>query len=139
MNKYVKEYLHRGLIFGGFGPIVTAIVLFIVSLATGGILLTGGELLLAVLSTYLLAFVHAGASVFNQVEGWPVAKSLLFHFLTLYLAYSLCYVVNSWIPFEPMVLLIFSAIFIVTYAIIWLVVYLSVRAVSKRLNSNISD
>ena len=139
MNKYVKEYLHRGLIFGGFGPIVTAIVLFIVSLATGGISLTGGELLLAVLSTYLLAFVHAGASVFNQVEGWPVAKSLLFHFLTLYLAYSLCYVVNSWIPFEPMVLLIFSAIFIVTYAIIWLVVYLSVRAVSKRLNSNISD
>lgn len=139
MNKYVKEYLHRGLIFGGFGPIVTAIVLFIVSLATGGISLTGGELLLAVLSTYLLAFVHAGASVFNQVEGWPVAKSLLFHFLTLYLAYSLCYVVNSWIPFDPMVLLIFSAIFIVTYAIIWLVVYLSVRAVSKRLNSNISD
>ena len=139
MNKYVKEYLHRGLIFGGFGPIVTAIVLFIVSLATGGISLTGGELLLAVLSTYLLAFVHAGASVFNQVEGWPVAKSLLFHFLTLYLAYSLCYVVNSWIPFEPMVLLIFSAIFIVTYAIIWLAVYLSVRAVSKRLNSNISD
>ena len=139
MNKYVKEYLHRGLIFGGFGPIVAAIVLFIVSLATGGISLTGGELLLAVLSTYLLAFVHAGASVFNQVEGWPVAKSLLFHFLTLYLAYSLCYVVNSWIPFDPMVLLIFSAIFIVTYAIIWLVVYLSVRAVSKRLNSNISD
>ena len=139
MNKYVKEYLHRGLIFGGFGPIVTAIVLFIVSLATGGISLTGGELLLAVLSTYLLAFVHAGASVFNQVEGWPVAKSLLFHFLTLYLAYSLCYVVNSWIPFDPMVLLIFSAIFIVTYAIIWLAVYLSVRAVSKRLNSNISD
>ena len=29
MNKYLKIFLHRGLIFGGFGPIVVGIVYFI--------------------------------------------------------------------------------------------------------------
>ena len=26
MNKYLKEFFHRGLIFGGFGPIILGIV-----------------------------------------------------------------------------------------------------------------
>ena len=33
MNKYVKTYLHRGLLFGGLGPIVAGIVLGIIQLS----------------------------------------------------------------------------------------------------------
>jgi hypothetical protein len=134
MNRYVKSFLQRGLIFGGFGPIVTAIVFFIVSLTVENVTFTGSQLLLAVVSTYLLAFIHAGASVFNQIDHWPLAKSLGIHFATLYLAYSLCYAMNSWIAFEPMVLLIFTAIFAVGYFAVWLTVFLSVRATGARLN-----
>ena len=137
MNEYVRKFLQRGLVFGGFGPIVAAIVFFILSLTLEDFSLTGYEVLVAVVSTYILAFIQAGASVFNQIEDWPITKSLLFHFLTLFLAYSACYTVNTWIPFEPMVLLIFALIFIVTYFIIWITVYLIVRATGKELNQRL--
>ena len=66
MNKYVKAFLHRGLIFGGFGPIVTAIVYFIISLAVENVVLNSTQILTITISTYTLAFIHAGASVFNR-------------------------------------------------------------------------
>ena len=137
MNKYLKEFLHRGLMFGGFGPIVVGIVYAILSKTVDSFSLEGTEVLIAILSTYLLAFVQAGATVFNQIEDWPVPKSLLCHFVTLYVAYSLGYILNSWIPFEPMVLVIFSLIFAVTFFIIWIIVYLSVKTVSRKMNSKL--
>lgn len=136
MNKYFKEFLHRGLLFSGFGPVVLGIVFFIISLTTK-FSLSGKEILLGIVSTYLLAFLQAGATVFNQIESWPIAKSLLFHFSTLYIAYSLCYVINTWIPFSPIVLLIFTAIFVVVYFVIWTTVYLSLKAYAKKFNKRI--
>lgn len=133
MNKYAKTFLHRGLIFGGFGPIVAGVVLACVPAGH----LTGGQVLLAVVSTYLLAFVHAGVSVFNQIEHWPLAKSLFCHFGSLYLAYSLCYLVNSWIPFDPLVLLIFTAAFAGIYFVVWGIVVLCLRSTGKKMNCNI--
>ena len=137
MNRYVKAFFYRGLIFAGFGPVIVGIVFLCLDLAIEDFSLGGTEVFLALLSTYLLAFVQAGASVFNQIEHWPLAKSIGIHFLTLYLAYSLCYVVNRWIPFEPFVLLIFTAVFLATSLAIWLTVYLCVRGVKKNLNEKL--
>ena len=81
MNKYLKAFLHRGLIFGGFGPIVVGIIYLILSMTLDSFSVSGKEMFFAIISTYLLAFVHAGASVFNQIEEWPVTKSMFFHFL----------------------------------------------------------
>ena len=133
MNKYAKIFIHRGLLFGGFGPIIAGLVFAIIPDA----MLSGGEMLLAVVSTYLLTFVHAGASVFNQIDHWPLPKSLLCHFGSLYLAYSLCYVINSWIPFEPVVLGIFTLVFVAIYFVIWGIVYLCVRGESRKLNDKL--
>ena len=33
MNKYVKSYFQRGLVFGGFGPIIAGIVFLILNFA----------------------------------------------------------------------------------------------------------
>lgn len=137
MNKYLKSFLHRGLLFGGFGPVVASIVFLAVSHTVDNFSLSAQEVLTATLSTYLLAFVHAGASIFNQIEHWPLPKSLLCHFSMLYAAYSLCYVANSWIPFEPKVLLIFSLIFIAVYFVVWITVYLCVRSTTKKLNGQL--
>lgn len=137
MNKHVKEFLHRGLIFSGFGPIVLGIIYFILSKTVENFALSGGEILLGIVSTYLLAFIQAGVTVFNQIEHWPITKSLLCHLITLYLAYSLCYVANTWIPFEPKVLLIFTVIFIVIYFVVWGIVYFSIKATSKNLNEKL--
>ena len=137
MNIYLKRFLQRGIAFGGTGPLILGIIYYILSLAIEGFSLSGGEVLVAIVSTYILAFVQAGASVFNQIEEWPLAKCTFVHFLTLYLAYVLCYLVNSWIPFDINVVLIFTAIFAVGYFVVWLAVFVSIKAVSKKLNAKI--
>ncbi len=137
MNSYLKNFLHRGLIFGGFGPIVAGIVFFILSFSVEGFSLTGIQVFCAIISTYILAFVQAGASVFNQIEHWPVAKSLLVHLGVLYVTYVSCYLLNSWIPFEPAVVAIFTAIFLVTYFLIWGIVYFSVKSATKKMNARL--
>ena len=137
MNKYVKEFFHRGLIFGGFGPIILGIVFAILEGTVDGFTLGGGEVLVAVISTYVIAFVQAGASVFNQIEHWPITKSTLCHFSSLFLVYSIGYIINAWIPFEPVVLLIFCLVFIAVYLTVWLTVYLSTKAYTKKLNEKI--
>ncbi|MBQ3135838.1 MAG: DUF3021 domain-containing protein [Oscillospiraceae bacterium] len=132
MNQYVKEFLHRGLIFGGFGPIILGIIC-----AVAEPVLTGGELLLGIVSIYLLAFLQAGASVFNQIEGWSIPKSMLCHFAVLYAAYVGCYLVNRWIPFDWRVVVLFTAIFVVVYLAVWLTVFVCVKLTSRKLNAKI--
>lgn len=137
MNKHLKEFLHRGLMFGGFGPIVGGIVFAILGATIEDFHIEGWQILLAIVSTYLLAFVQAGATVFNQIEKWGIAKSLACHFGSIYAVYLLAYAVNSWIPFEPIVVVIFTALFAVTYVVIWLTVFLVIRATEKKLNKKI--
>lgn len=139
MNKYLKQFLHRGLIFGAGGPLTLGIVFLILGVTIADFSLSGAQACLAIVSTYLLAFVHAGASVFNQIEHWPVSKSLFFHFMSLYIAYVVCYTVNSWIPFQWLAVLIFTAIFTVTYFIIWGIVVLAIKATERKLNRRLGE
>lgn len=138
MNKYVKEFLHRGLVFGGFGPIVLGIVYYILSKTINSFTLSGGEVFLGVISTYMLAFIQAGSTVYNQIDHWSTVKSLLCHLSTLYVVYSLFYVMNTWIPFEPKVLLFFTVIFITVFFLVWGIVYFTVKATSKKFNKKIN-
>ncbi len=138
MNKYVKAFFQRGIAFGGFGPIIAGIVYFIISLCIPNFSLSGLEILVGIVSTYLLAFIQAGASIFNQIEHWSIAKSLLFHMGSIYLAYVICYLINSWIPFEFLVILIFTIIFVVAYFVVWLSVYLAIKVTSKRFNEKLA-
>ena len=137
MNPYLKSFLYRGLIFGGFGPIITGIIYAVLEYSLPHVSLSGMDLLIVIVSTYLLAFVHAGASIFNQIEHWSIGKSLLCHLGSLYIAYLLCYIANRWIAFDPMVVLIFSAIFLAIYIIVWLIVYIIIKTTEKRLNARI--
>ena len=137
-KKHWIIFLKRGLVFGGFGPIIAAIVYLILSFTIDGFSVTGVNMFFAIISTYMLAFIQAGASIFNQIEEWSIAKSLLFHFTSIYISYSLCYLVNSWIPFNLTAFLIFTSAFVVLYFIIWFTVYFCVRAASKKFNEIIS-
>lgn len=138
MNKYVKEFLHRGLMFGGFGPIIAGIVYLILSYTLNDFSLSGGAVFLGIVSTYILAFVHAGSSVFQQIEHWSIMKSLLCQLGALYVSYAGCYIINSWIPFEPAVLAIFTGIFVAGYLTIWGIVYLCVKGSAKKLSEKLS-
>lgn len=138
MNRYAKSFLLRGAIFGGIGPIIIGIIYSVLEATLESFSLNGTEVLLAIVSTYLLAFIHAGASIFNQIDEWPIAKSLVFHFGSLYLAYLFCYAANRWIPFELNVVLIFTAIFVVCYFVVWFTVFAVIKLTEKRLNKKIN-
>ncbi len=137
MNKYVKEFLHRGLLFAGFGPVIVGFIYLILEHKINDFTLSGTEVFTVVISTYLLGFIHAGTSVFNQIEHWSVMKSLFCQLGSLYVAYVVCYLVNSWIPFDLSFLIIFTGIFVAAYLVIWTVVYASVKSMSKKMSKNL--
>ena len=137
MNSYLKDFLHRGLIFGGFGPIILGVIYAIIESTAENFSLNGFQILLAIVSIYMLAFLQAGASVFNQIEHWSTGKSMLCHFSVLYIAYTACYLLNSWIPFDINVFLIFTLVFIAVYLAVWMTVFISIKILSRKLNKKI--
>lgn len=139
MNRYIKSFLHRGLIFAGFGPIIIGIVYAVLQKTVTDFSLNGVQILIAIVSVYLLAFVQAGASVFNQIESFSIPKSLFCHLSVLYLAYTSCYLINSWIPFDPKFLLVFTAIFLIVYFCVWITVFVAVKITSRKLNAKLKS
>lgn len=139
VNKYLKQFLHRGLIFGGFGPIILGIIYAVLQFAVEDFSLSGVQTLVAIVSIYLLAFVQAGASVFNQIESFSIPQSLLCHFSVLYVAYIACYLINNWIPFDLRFIIIFTAIFLFIYLAVWITVFLIIKATSRKLNKKLSQ
>jgi len=133
MNKYVKEFLHRGLMFSGLGCIIAAIVMS----SEPNLIQDGKSVLTAIVSTYFLAFIHAGTSVFHTIESWSAVKSAFFQLFTLYVSYLACYLVNSWLNFNMAVVGIFTLVFVVVYAVVWLTVYISIKTVSKKMNKQL--
>ena len=93
MKKYVIEFLKRGMLFGGFGPLMAGVVYLIISIYTE-FTLSPVEVFLAIISTYLLAFIQAGASIFNQMD-MPILKTMALHFSFIYIAYVSCYLINN--------------------------------------------
>ena len=133
----VKDFFFRGLLFGGFGPVVLGIVYLILHHTLEDLTLSGEEVFHGILSTYVLAFIHAGSGVFHQIETFSPGKACLCQMSLLYASYVLCYMLNDWLPFEPLAIAVFTAIFVAGYGVICLVVYLSVRAAAKRLNRSL--
>ncbi|MBQ7225611.1 MAG: DUF3021 domain-containing protein [Clostridia bacterium] len=138
MKGYVKSFMQRGLIFGGFGPIILGVIYLILELTVKDFSVSGWEIFLGIISVYMLAFVHAGASVINQIESLPIARSSLIHFGILYVAYITCYLVNTWIPFDWVVIAIFTGIFVLAYFVVWITVYLIISKTSKAFNTKIT-
>jgi len=139
MNGYLKKFLHRGLVFAGFGPVILGIIYAVLEQTVPGFSLTGGQFLQGTVSVYLLAFLHAGASVIPQIEHWSTAKSAGVHCLILYGAYVGCYLLNNWLPFRWEALLLFTAVFLAVYLTVWLTVLVSLRAAQRRLNRKLQN
>ena len=135
----LKEFLTRGAVFGGLGPIIVGIVYLCISMNVADFSLSATEVFLAIISGYLLAFIQAGATVFNQIDNWSPGRSLLFHFTSIYLAYIVTYLMNRWIPFNIIFILIFTGAFVIAYFIVWITVYLCVKATQRKLNRSIEE
>lgn len=134
MKKFIKDFLIRGLVAAGGGPLVLAIIYGILG-ATGAVTqLTPSEVCKGILSVILLAFVVGGMNAIYQVERLPLISAIMIHGAGLYVAYILIYLLNDWIAMQPAPILVFSGIFIVGYALIWLIIYMVNKSKIRKIN-----
>jgi len=138
MKRVLKKFALRGLVFMGFGPLIYAIVMLILYLCNVETTSTCLEIFKAVISTSLLAFLVAGVSVVWQEEKLGIGFAVLIHGTTLYVSYLAMYLINNWIPRSGASIAIFSGIFIGTYLLIWLIIYLVEKKRAKKLTSIIN-
>ena len=132
MNKILKEFFIRGLLCMGFGPIVYSIILLILYLCNVETTINILTLFKGIISTSIMAFIIAGATVIWQIEKIGIAYQILIHGLCLYLCYLMTYLLNDWLKKEGII--IFSIVFILGYLIIWLIIYLIERKRTNNLN-----
>ena len=137
MKKFFTDFFLRGLVAAAFGPPVLAIVYWILGLTGAAESLSPNEVALGILTIELLALVIGGMSAIYQQEQLPLATAILIHGGVLYAAYILIYLINGWLQRQLMPILVFSAIFIVCYALIWLFIYLFNKHRTKKINQSL--
>lgn len=136
MKKMMKEFIFRGLIAAGFGPIVYGIVIFIIETCSVNAMQDGSMILKAILSTYMMAFICAGASVIWQNERLGLGYSALIHGTVIYISYLITYLLNGWLDHDKIGQ--FSIIFISGYIIIWLIIFITEKLKAKKLNQQLN-
>ena len=137
MKQYGLEFLKRGLMAASGGPVILAIVYKI--LGNVGVItsLTADEVCMGILTIALMAFIAAGISVVYSIERLPLICAILIHAAVLYADYILVYLLNGWLKSQLVPILIFTCIFVVIYALVWLCIYLTTKAKTDRINQKL--
>lgn len=139
MKKFWKEFLLRGLICAGGGPIVLAIIYGILGATGAAESLSPNEVCIGILTITLLAFIAAGMTAIYQMEQLPLPIMILLHGGALYIAYILTYLINGWLQNSLVPILVFTGIFIAGYALIWLIIYCVTKAKTEALNRKLKE
>ena len=82
----------------------------------------------------LLSFLVGGMTAIYQTEQLPLPIMILLHGGGLYIAYILTYLLNGWLLNQLKPILVFTAIFIAGYAVIWLIIYFIEKAKADKVN-----
>lgn len=132
MKKHVKDFCKRGLVAAWGGPVIMAIVWL--CLKTAGVVetLTVNQVVLGIISTTIMAFIAAGVSIVYQIETLPKPMAALIQMAVLYIDYMGIYLLNGWLPVERIGM--FTLIFIAGFAVIWLIIYATIRMKVNRIN-----
>ena len=139
MKKFWKEFLFRGLICAGGGPLVLAMIYGILGVTGAVESYSPSEVCTGILSITLLAFLVAGMTAVYRMEQLPLPTAILLHGAALYFAYILTYLINGWLLNQLIPILVFTGIFIAGYAIIWLIIYRVSKAKAEQINKKLKS
>ena len=134
MKKFVLEFVRRGLIATGLGPIVLAIVYLILKQSAAIDALTVNQVCIGIFSLSALAFIAGGMNAIYQVERLPLLTAILIHGGVLYIGYLGTYLLNDWLDFGVIPIIVFTAIFVAGYIVIWAIIYSIIRRNTAKLN-----
>ena len=135
MKKFWKEFFLRGLLAASGGPVVLAIIYGILGASGQVTQLNPSQVCTAMLTVTLLAFTVAGMTAIYQLEQLPLPMMILIHGGALYAAYILVYLINGWLANQLTAILVFSGIFLVVYALIWVIIYCTTKLKTKKINN----
>ena len=134
MKKIIAEFIRRGLTACGLGPVVLAI-LYIILHRCGEIeTLSVEQVCMGIFSLTALAFIAGGMNAVYQIERLPLMTAILIHGGVLYLSYLATYLLNGWLGWGMGPILVFSAIFVVGYLAVWVIIYAATKRKTEKLN-----
>ena len=134
MKKNVLEFVRRGLVACGFGPLVLAVFYLILQHQSLVQTLTVSEVCLGIFSLSALAFIAGGMNVIYQIEQLPLMVAILIHGGVLYVSYLGTYLLNGWLEQSAAPISIFSVIFMLSFLTIWAIIYFITKRNTKKLN-----
>ena len=134
MKKIILDFLSRGLIACGLGPIVLAFLYLILQQSADVVSLTVNEVCIGIFSLSGLAFVAGGMNAVYQIEGLPLMVAISIHGGVLYISYLVTYLLNDWLEGGITPILVFSGIFAFGYLVIWAFVYSITKKRTAKLN-----
>lgn len=139
MKKVALEFLRRGVMSCGVGPIILAVLYLI--LHHNGVVenVSVKELCVGIFSLSALAFVAGGINALYQLERLPLMAAILIHGSVLYVSYLMTYLVNGWLEWGRVPVLVFTGIFVVGYLVIWVVIYFVIKRKTKNLNKMLKE
>ena len=138
MKKHILEFLHRGCLSCGGGPIILSIV-YIILYYTGTISeINVDKIAIEYLTVTLLAFVAGGISIIYTIEELPLSIAILIHGLVLYVDYIVIYLSNGWLENNWISFVVFTVCFVLGYIIIWIIIYLTNKNDADKLNKLIN-
>lgn len=134
MKQFVLEFVRRGIIVSGIGPIVLATVYLILQQSAAIDTLSVNQVCIGIFSLAALAFVAGGMNAIYQIERLPLMAAILIHGGVLYISYLATYLVNDWLNFGLLPIVVFTAIFVVGYIVIWAIIYSIIKRNTRKLN-----
>ena len=139
MKKVALGFLRRGVMSCGVGPIILAVLYLI--LHHNGVVenVSVKELCVGIFSLSALAFIAGGINALYQLERLPLMAAILIHGSVLYVSYLVTYLVNGWLEWGRVPVLVFTGIFVVGYLVIWAVIYFVIKRKTKNLNKMLKE
>ena len=134
MKKFILEFLRRGFAVAGIGPIVLAFVYLMLKQTADVEMLSVNQVCIGIFSITALAVVAGGMNAVYQIERLPLMVAILIHGGVLYISYLATYLLNDWLDFGGLPIVIFSAIFVVGYIVIWAIIYSTIKRNTARIN-----
>jgi len=137
MKRNVMEFVRRGFVACGFGPLVLAVVYLVLQRHASVDTLSVNQVCTGIFSLTGLAFIAGGMNVVYQIERLPLMAAILIHGWVLYAGYLVTFLVNDWLEWGKAPLLVFTGIFILGYIVIWAIIYSITRKNTKKLNESL--
>ena len=139
MKSNIMEFIRRGMIACGFGPIILAIIYLVLQHQGAVETLTVNQVCLGIFSLSALAFIAGGMNILYQIEQLPLLVAILIHGSVLYVSYLVTYLVNGWLKLGITPIIAFSSIFFLGYILIWVLIYTSTRRNTENLNRILNE